>query len=301
MPFSWPSDGVGSHRRRKAVTRPPRTVFPGQAGRRTTAGWCAGRRGGGLVLTAVGVPRASQCESVRLWKQGELTRPFVSFVFGRLKLQNAIGRIGSVRARLVVVTVFLVALLVPLQSALNQLTVEFRTRQAISRALAVFDLPGRSAVIHSSFTLNDDEIDVRIQVATNELFAARDIVRFEERVLDQVGRRTRLDLVRTLSELGEGGRISRMLSARGAELAPVRELSIGESLQKIRGLVSSTVAALPLPETARVLGARGALSGGGGPAIELSYLADRELGTDARAILARLFTERTGIDQERLT
>ena len=72
-----------------------------------------------------------------------------------------------------VVGVFLLALLIPLQLALNQLTEEFNARQAISRAQTVFDVADRSTVLNSAFTIDEDGVNVRLQVATNELFRSR--------------------------------------------------------------------------------------------------------------------------------
>jgi hypothetical protein len=249
----------------------------------------------------VGIPQAAQCPSVRAWKEAELEMPFARTVFGRLRLQHVIGRTGSVRARVIVVGIFLLSLLIPLQLALNQLALEFRTRQAISRAQAVFDVRNRSTVINSSFTFGDDVVDVHIQVATNDLFTAEDIARFEERVSDQSGRRARLDLVQTVSDIGQADTIRRLLSGQGAVTAPPRPGTVSESLRDVGALVRQILAELPLPDALHIIAVRGDLTGATGPAIELVYLADSELGTDARTMLVRLLASRTRVSEPRLT
>lgn len=274
-------------------------VFRG-GGLQFTANVFAAVLGASVILVLVGIPKAAQSESVRLWKEQELARPFVNAVFGRLRLQHLIGRTGSVRARAIVVGIFLLALLIPLQSALNQLTREFRTRQAISRAQGVFDIAGRSTVLDSSFVLREQDVRVRIQVATNTLFTAEDIARFEERVFDQVGRPARLDLVQTLSDVGQADTIREMLVARGRAPAEERPRTAAESLQEARDLVERAVAELPLPDSVRMLGIRSVLSGPAGTAVELAYLADREMGPDAHAVLIRLLAGRTKISEDRL-
>jgi potassium/hydrogen antiporter len=274
-------------------------VFTGGA-LQFTANLFAAVLGAAVVLTLVGIPQAAQCASVRRWKEAELSAPLVAAIFGRLRLQHVIGRTGSVRARIVVIGIFLLSLLIPLQLALNQLTLEFRTRQAISVAQGLFDVPNRSRVISSSFTLGDETVDVRIQVATSELFSSEDIARFEQRVSDRAGRRTRLDLVQTVSDIGKADTIRRLLSGQAVTAAPARPRTVAESLQEVSALLRPIVAELPLPDALHVLAVSGDLTGTPGSAIEVVYLAEHELGADARAMLVKLLASRLRIGDKRL-
>lgn len=264
-----------------------------------TANIFAAVLGASLIVVLVGIPRAAQAESIRRWKEQELARPMVQAIFGRLKLQTMIGRTGSVRARLIVVGIFLLTILIPLQSALNHLTLEFRTRQAIARAQAVFEVAGRSAVLSSSFAVREDGAQVRLQVATNQLFAAEDIRRFEERVADQLGRPVRLDLVQTLSEVGQAETIRNMLLAR-SPAAPAAPRAVAETLREAGALIARVVADLPLPPTLRILTLRGSLDSRTDPDLVVVYLAEQPLGDDARTMLAGLFAERTRVPADRI-
>ena len=275
-------------------------VFRG-ASLQVTANLFAAVLGAGLILVLVGIPKAAQSASVRQWKEEALAAPMARAVFGRLRLQHVIGRTGSVRARLIVVAIFLLALVIPLQFALNQLTSEFRTRQAITRAQAMFNVPDRSAVVSSSFTVSDDEVAVRLQVATNELFASDDIARFEARMADLAGRRTRLDLVQTIADVGNAGTIRRLLSSRlGAPAPAAAERPVSESLQDVGRRVSRILGRLPLPDRLQVIDVRGGLGGESGPVLGLVYLAEHELSADARTMLARLLAAETGVSENRL-
>ena len=187
--------------------------------------------GASLVYAVVGMPAVAGLEVIRDWKQRELNHPIVKLIFERLRLKSLAGRTGSVRSRLVVAAVFLLALVIPLQMAFNQLSLEFRARQAISEVEKMFELPGRSAIINSASNIGEDAIAVRIQVATNAFFASSDIRRFEERISDRTGKPTRLDLVQSLSDIGEGGKIRGMLrpaSQQRAEYsASIPEMTVG--------------------------------------------------------------------------
>ncbi|MFO7693410.1 MAG: cation:proton antiporter [Vicinamibacterales bacterium] len=266
-----------------------------------TANLFAAVLGAGSILVLVGIPKAAQSPAIRQWKEEELARPLAQAIFGRLRLQHVIGRTGSVRARLVVVAIFLLALLIPLQLALNQLTMEYKTRQAISRAQAVFNIPDRSTVVGSSFTLGEHLVDVRVQVATNELFTASDIARFEERVSDQAGRRARLDLVQTVSDIGGAGTLRRLLDGRERTTLPPPVRTLSASLLELEPAVMRVVRELPLPETVRILKVRGDLASAAGPGLDIVYLAEAELGADARTMLVRLLASRTRIGEGRCT
>jgi cell volume regulation protein A len=274
-------------------------VFRGAA-LQFTANLFAAVLGAGVILVLVGIPKAAQSASVRQWKEEALAAPLARTVFGRLRLQHLIGRTGSVRARIIVVGIFLLALVIPLQFALNQLTSEFRTRQAITRAQAMFNVVDRSAVVSSSFTSSDEAVSVRLQVATNELFAAEDIARFEARVSDLAGKRARLDLVQTIADVGNAGTIRRLLSTRYETPAEAPAQSVSESLQDVGGAVSTILGALPLPDSLRIVTVRGGLGAAAAPALDIVYLAERELSDDARAMLVRLLAAETGVGADRI-
>jgi uncharacterized membrane protein len=264
-----------------------------------TANLFAAVLGAAAVLTLAGVPQAAQCPSIRQWKEEELRAPFAQAVFGRLRLLGVVGRSGTLRARLVVVGVFLLSLLIPLQLAFNQLKQEFQTRQAISRAQTVFEVPGRSTVLNSAFTISPDGVGVRLQVATNELFGDDDISRFEQRVSDQAGRRVRLELVQTVGDVGKADAIRRLLTAPAPPAPPATARSVLGSLQDLGAVVGRILGELPLPENVDVVAVKGDF-GDAGPAIEVVYLADAELGADARSMLVKLLAERTLVSQDRI-
>lgn len=264
-----------------------------------TANLFAAVLGAGLVLLMVGIPQAADCESVRRWKESELSRPFVRAIFGRLRLHAVLGRTGSVRARIVVVTVFLLSVLTPLQFALTQLSQELRVRQAVSRAQEMFEVQGRSVILQSASSVADDGVTVRMQVATNELFTAADIRRFEERVRDRSGRKARLDLVQTLGDVGQADVVRSMLTRKATEDV-VQPRSSADVARELRVAVERTLRDVPLPEGIAVVAIRSDLTGAGEPRLEITYLSEKPLGGDAGEMVARLIEQRGGIGRERV-
>jgi cell volume regulation protein A len=253
-----------------------------------TANFFAAILGASLVYALVGMPSVAGLEAIRAWKQRELNHPIVNLIFERLRLKNIAGKTGSVRSRLVVAAVFLLALVIPLQMAFNQLSVEFRARQAISEVEKMFELPGRSAVINSASTIGEDTIAVRIQVATNAFFTASDIRRFEERISDRTGKPARLDLVQSLSDIGEGGKIRGML--RESAPPPVEHrATVPEMASSLRDELEKNLLAAPLPASISVLGVSAELGLTQLPlTFRIEYLAETPLSADATALLTTL-------------
>ncbi len=256
--------------------------------------------GAGLVLLAVGIPRAAQSPSVRQWKEEELAAPLASAVFRGLGLERAIGRTGSVRARLIVVGVFLLVLVTPLQLAYNDVMAELRTRQAVARAQEAFNVADRSAVLDSAVAIADSQVIVRLQVATSEPFPAADVERFEAQVTAETGRRARLDLVQTMADVGSAGALERLLHERRQADLPAPPRSALEVLQEADGHIAPLLRTLPWPQGVQSLTARSTMGGPLGPSLAIVYLAELELNRDAQAVLTTVIAGQTRLDQGRI-
>jgi uncharacterized hydrophobic protein (TIGR00271 family) len=244
--------------------------------------------GASLIYAVAGMPAVAGLEVIRDWKQRELNHPIVKLIFERLRLKRLAGRTGSVRSRLLVAAIFLLALVIPLQMAFNQMSLEFRALQAISEVEKMFELPGRSAIINSTSNIGEDAIVVRIQVATNAFFASSDIRRFEERISDRTGKPTQLYLVQSLSDIGEGGKIRGMLS-QASQQRTEYNASIPEMAVGLRDEIEKSLRMAPLPQSITLLSASAELSlSRQSSTYRLDYLADIPLSEDARELLVQM-------------
>ncbi|MEB3323375.1 MAG: DUF389 domain-containing protein, partial [Synechococcaceae cyanobacterium] len=258
-----------------------------------TANLFANILGAMLVFLLVGMPKAAGLESVRRWKEQELSHPVISLVFEKLRLSQLVGRTGSGRARVIVISVFLLVLLIPLQSALNQLTMELRARRAITELSEIFDIQYRSAIINTSSRIEEDLIEVKLQVATNSFFTSADIARFEERVSDRTGIPTRLDLVQTLSDIGEGSTVRRLLTPSSGGQGPAGPRTFAETIGDLRFQAQSILRSLPLSRRLEVVSMNAELTLDTlSPAINFVYLSEEALTDDARDILSTLIAGR---------
>ncbi|MBN1570144.1 MAG: cation:proton antiporter [Acidobacteria bacterium] len=244
--------------------------------------------GASLIYAVAGMPAVAGLKGIHDWKQRELAQPVVELIFKGLRLKNLAGRTGSVRSRLVVAAVFLLALVIPLQMAFNQLSLEFRARQAITEVQKMFESPGRSAIINSASSIGENEIAVRIQVATNSFFSSSDIRHFEERISDRTGKPTHLDLVQSLSDIGEGEKIRGML--RPELPAPVKYITtIPEMAVDLREEIEKNLNTIPLPQSIALLRAGAELDlGRQSSYYRIEYLAEVPLNEDAGELLANI-------------
>jgi hypothetical protein len=235
------------------------------------------------------MPKAASLDSVKRWKEQELTHPIISFVFEKLRLSQIVGRTGSVRARFVVIGVFLLVLLIPLQSALNELTMELRVRQAITEVSRAFDVEYRSTIINTSSRLKEDLIEVKLQVATNSYFTSEDITRFEERIADRTGITTRLDLVQTLSNIGESATTRGMLSSETEGTRQTGPSSFADAMGALRFQSQTILRSLPLSKRLEIISLNAELTQDTlSPALNFVYLAEKPITEDVLDILSTL-------------
>jgi hypothetical protein len=149
--------------------------------------------------------------------------------------------------------------------------------------------------------MTDNQVNVRLQVATNEPFSADDVARFEAQVAAEAQRRARLDLVQTMADIGSVGTLSRLLEERREPALPVAPRGALEVLQEADGHISPLMRALPWPQGVHALTVRSTMGEALGPTLAIAYLAERELSGDAQMVLTGVVAAQTRIDQGRIT
>jgi cell volume regulation protein A len=256
--------------------------------------------GASLIYALVGMPEVAALKGIHDWKQRELAQPLVALIFTRLRLKNLAGKTGSVRSRMVVSAVFLLALVIPLQMAFNQLSHEFRARQAIAEVQKMFELPKRSVIINSASSIGDNSIAVRLHVATNSFFTNSDIRRFEERISDHTGMAARLDLVQSLSNLGESRKIGDILQPEPLASAKYGS-SIPEITNNLRKEMERILPAIGLPQFIAILRIGTDLNFGQTlPGFRIEYLSDAPLHEDAKELLTNLLKNKMALTTEEI-
>lgn len=248
--------------------------------------------GATVVFLFIGMSKVADNESIRQWKQHELARPLVRFIFTKLRLLTLVGKTGTVRARIIVAVLFLLAVILPLRTVLDQLGREFRVRQAVKSLEQMFNIPDRSTVLNTSSFIGERETDVRLQVATNQFFTSDDIERFEQRMLDMTGVPTRLNLVQTLSDIQRGAAQRSVLASRAN---PVSR-NFSDLVADMRTEARSMMKEIPVPRSMELISLTVELASDTlAPVTNFLYIADAAMAEDTRDLLASMISNRVGI------
>ena len=254
-----------------------------------TANLFANILGAMLVFMLIGMPKAAAYEFVRKLKERELQHPLNHMVFDTLRLSKIVGRTGSLRARLIVIGVFLLLIIIPLQSALNQLTGELRARQAIAEIGKMFDQKYRSTIVTTNSLIEEEKIVVKMQVATNSFFTSADIERFEERVFDRTGKPTRLDLVQSLSDIGDSETVQDMLSSDRSVEKTRKRRQFTDMVSELRSEVQSMLRSMPIPEQINIVSLNAELTLDTlSTVINFTYIAPEAFSDDAMDMVSTL-------------
>jgi hypothetical protein len=164
----------------------------------------------------------------------------------------------------------------------------------------MFDVAGRSAIINSTSNIGEDAITVRIQVATNSFFTSSDIERFEQRIADRTGKPIRLNLVQSLSDIGEGAKIRGILS-RSAPAQVEYKQGIYEIAAALRAEIDKSLQSVPLPPSMTVLGTKAEFGPNrAAPSFRIEYLAESPLSEDGKLLLAALLERRMEVKADSL-
>ncbi len=125
-------------------------------------------------------------------------------------------------------------------------------------------------------------------MATNRFYTAEDIRNFEQRITERAGKPTGLELVQSLSDVGEGKVIREML-ARYPGGAAAGEENLSNRIDELQSAFESRMRAVALPTSISLLSAAAELARGPqDPALRLVYLAEAPMAESTRTLLAEV-------------
>lgn len=209
-----------------ALMPPICVVGFGLGARNALPGWIDVAQGGALLFSAnlvaivvtsmmvflsVGMGRRSVRRRVDEWEDDPEHQTALERFAGRFRVLNWFSRVGTLKARLAVAAVFLIAIYFPLHSALSRVIKQVAERtqrelniKAINQlAQEHFSKTGVSAI--EKVNVEDAKPGLRaiVHINTNYIYPKGDKVAFEKQAKDKVGQGTRLVLVQTPGYFGE--------------------------------------------------------------------------------------------------
>ena len=213
--------------------------------------------------------------------------PFAALI-EKIHMQSAIGDIGKLRWRVVMLGITFVLLFIPLRNSLNQLAAETVTRGAAREAVRVL---GASNILTQQLDILSDSVSLRLVVAET---VPPEKIREAERILIQRTRRPATVSVRKVAGEEELAALRDRLRQPMAPPAPPPEPRL-EDLQKLAmERVGAPVKELWPASTSRLVGYEFGFNEQG-PVVRLTYESPRPLDSASREVIERALRSRLGV------
>lgn len=240
-----------------------------------------------LVFYLEGMDEPDVREAVMPAAREEASRGPFSRLIETIHMQAAIGDIGKLRWRVLMLAITFVLLFIPLRNSLNQLAAETVSRSAAREAVRVL---GSSNILTQQLDVLGDSISLRLVVAEP---VAPEKIREAEKVLTQRARRPATIHVRKVAGEEELAALRERLRQRAVPTSPATP-----DLATMRLLVLERVQP---PVRDLWPAGSGALKGyefgytDQGAVLRVSYESPRPLDDAAREVLERAFRSRLGV------
>lgn len=155
-----------------------------------------------LVLLTLGVVRHEASDYIREWKKKELTHGVLARILRPLGVTRFLGTAGTPGARVVVLALFCLAVIIPLQRAVNDVSETYAVEETIKELAKRFEVRDRSSITSLDVERGEKAITVRIRVSTKQYFTNYDINEFENEALARLDKSTNLILVQSRGHVG---------------------------------------------------------------------------------------------------
>lgn len=248
-----------------------------------------------LVFLALHIDTKQVRERVSDWRRTDRESNWVRELLGHYRLTEKLGAIGGLRGRLLSILVPLALLLIPLSLSLAQLKREITQQQTENRvrrtATEIWQqqftrLPNgeaRSFLDHLNFTEQDGKLLLTLRIFDNQPYGENDRRAYAQAVAARLNRPVEAVQV----QLIEIPTASAALNLRGRE-APRLETppTVAQLRTSFWQGVQTALSGLRLPPAAQLLNYR-VVTGGASPTqVVIHYLAERDVETDAQALIA---------------
>lgn len=248
-----------------------------------------------IVFLALHIDTEQVKERMEAWRGEDPESGWFRTVLRRLHVPRGIRRIGSLPGRLLLIAIPILVILIPLAQSFNQLKLEIGGKQEENRirraATALWQqsfgkLPDgqqRSFIDQLSVTQPDGKVNIQVRVFTSKPFTAAERTDYAHMVaarLDRPPDAVAVQLVEIPTTSGE--LVARAKEEKRVEAPP----SIAQLQASLLQGIESGLRGLRLPPPAQLLGYQVTTGSAEPVRIEISYLSDRDIEQDARALIA---------------
>ncbi len=264
-----------------------------------------------LVFLALHVDAACVRTYIREWRRGDPGSAAVRRMLDRFAVPNALARIGSLPARLVLLVVLIAAVFVPLKRSFDALSREIAQRHELNaiqreasetwqeRFASAATGETRSFIDLLEAKRDDDgRTALTMRVFTSRALSPGERAAYVE-ALAQSLRRDPASIALTLVEIPTS-RYEIATRARTEPAAAGMEIPLAQQLENVRQRTAATLAATPLPSGATLLDAPVTIRAAAADAT-LTYIAPTPFSADAQSLIVRDVRSRLGVPNARIS
>ena len=248
-----------------------------------------------IVFLALHIDIPPVRERIEEWSAEDKESTWVGSALERLHVSGMIRKIGSLPGRVIMIAVPFLVILIPLAQSFNQLKLEIGRQQEENRirraATALWQqkfakLPDgqqRSFIDQLSVAQQDGSVNLQLRLFTSKPFSAAERTEYARAVtarLDMHPEAVAVQFVEIPTTSGE------LVAKARDEKHPEAPPSVAQLQASFSQGIESALRGLRLPPPAQMLDHRVTTSPTEPIRIEISYLSDRDIEQDARALIA---------------
>jgi uncharacterized hydrophobic protein (TIGR00271 family) len=260
-----------------------------------------------LVFIALHLDTDQVRETVKDWEAGDRESLAVQNFLNRYSFLKLLRPIGSLPGRFLVATLTILALLVPLSNAFGRLGEEVTQKQQqnalrrnatnIWQARFSNDPDGqlRSSIERISITEQNQFVTLRLNVFTSKLYSAAEKEQYVQELAQKLGKNPQ-QIQFVLTEIPTAS--NEILAKKEEVTLPVaiKPPSLSELQFNLLQDLDTTIADLSLPPRVQLLDYAMTTGKSQSLLLAITYLSDRQISTDAQALVIQDVKTRIGID-----
>jgi uncharacterized hydrophobic protein (TIGR00271 family) len=260
-----------------------------------------------LVFIALHIDTDQVRETVKDWEAGDRESLAVQNFLNRYSFLKLLRPIGSLPGRFLVATLTILALLVPLSNAFGRLGEEVTQKQQqnalrrnatnIWQARFSNDPDGqlRSSIERISITEQNQFVTLRLNVFTSKLYSAAEKEQYVQELAQKLGKNPQ-QIQSVLTEIPTAS--NEILAKKEEVTLPVaiKPPSLSELQFNLLQDLDTTIADLSLPPRVQLLDYAMNTGKSQSLLLAITYLSDRQISTDAQALVIQDVKTRIGID-----
>ncbi len=268
-----------------------------------------------LVFLLLNMGAGAITTQARKWHQEDPESAWIQSLIGQLPITQKLRTIGSLRSRLIIISIPILVLLIPLSQSLARLQRQITAKQTENQVLreaqflwqSNFDVlaEGRPRSFISSLSSSispEGQLALQMTVFTSKSYSEAEKQQFQTQLAQKLNR-TADDITLTLIEIPTTTNeliVQRSEQSAVTALPSPQPLTVTETQSAFFQTVSSALQSLALPPPAELLDYNVSVRADQSLTLNLAYLSPRNISADAQAVMESEVRNRLAVPTSRV-